>query len=430
MSGYAWPARRLATAEAGRSARDLVLAAAGASVLGLLVGVNPFYAVLVPAAFAGVWLVVRPVVAAVALGASIPAVQTIASGHLGLHIGVGDLLVFLLLFAALGGAVLARDSATFRALLPVRFPVLQYCVFVLVLLFAHAGAGPLGQTVQRYELIAFPLVIGAYLALRGAHLALLKGFVVAATVLAVVFPFASLGLQKNPAAQFMADAVLVVVGVPRLGRLRIVAPLLVFSLFATESRGALLACGAGVVVLLAFRWLHSPRQALAMGLAVAAVALASFQLLPARAQSFVTTYQAQGNSHAAWNIRYRQTYWHDALAITRAHPWLGVGVGSYAKADPAGPFFTSDPHNVFLLQAAEGGWGFAASFVVLILGVTVALVRLRRVELAAVACAVVLGNVAHGLLDVYWVRGTPVLGWLLVGVVCGLALRRREAEQP
>ena len=83
---------------------------------------------------------------------------------------------------------------------------------------------------------------------------------------------------------------------------------------------------------------------------------------------------------------------------------------------------------MLLLQAAEGGWAFAGSFVVLILGACIVLVRLRRVELAAVAMAVLLANVVHGLLDVYWVRGTPVLAWLLVGMVCATALRRPEPE--
>ena len=39
---------------------------------------------------------------------------------------------------------------------------------------------------------------------------------------------------------------------------------------------------------------------------------------------------------------------------------------------------------------------------------------------------------AHGLVDVYWVRVTPVLGWLLVGMVCGLYAieRNRRDDRP
>jgi len=448
MSGYAWPARRWTAADAGRAARDVAIGALAAGAVGLLVGVHAFYALLIPAVLAVVWLAVRPRPVAVVLGASIPAVQSVAGGHVGVHLGVSDLLLLLLVFAAAGAAVLERDGSTFTALRPVRLPVLQYCVLVLLLLVAHhEGFGALTQTLQRYELIAFPLVAGSYLALRGAEGALLKAYVVAATVLALVFPFDSFGLQKNPAGQFIAGAILLLVGLPRLGRYRILAPLLVYGLFATQSRGSMLACAVGIAVLLALRFLHSPRQAIAIAFGIVAIAVPTFKLMPASAQAFITTYQTQvtntnyqtetANIHAAWNIRYRQEYWHDAMSIIRAHPWLGVGVGAYANADqslqpPPGAFSTSDPHNVVLLQAAEGGWLFAASFVVLILGTGVALVRLRRIELAPVALAVVLANVVHGLLDVYWVRGTPVLGWLLVGMACAATLRSpaSEPEQP
>ncbi len=444
MSGYAWPARRGSAADAGRAVRDVAIGAVAAGAVGLLVGLHAFYALVALGALGAVWLAVRPRPAAVVLGASIPAVQSVASGNVGLHLGISDLVLLLLFFAAAGAAVLDREGAAFGALRPLGFPVLQYCAFVLVLLVAHPGFGELSQTVQRYELIAFPLVVGSYLALRGAHVALLKAYVVAAAVLALVFPFDSLGLDKNPAGQFVAGAILLLVGLPRLGRFRLVLPLLVYGLFVTESRGSLLACVVGIAVLLGLRFLHSPRQAIAMGLAIVAIAVPAFELMPSSAQAFITTYQTQSATavgprtaavHAAWNIRYRQHFWHDALSIIRAHPWLGVGVGSYANADlslqpPPGAFSSADPHNVLLLQAAEGGWAFAGSFVVLILGTCVALVRLRRIELAPVALAVVLANVTHGLVDVYWVRGTPVLGWLLVGMVCAAALRRPEPEQP
>ena len=68
---------------------------------------------------------------------------------------------------------------------------------------------------------------------------------------------------------------------------------------------------------------------------------------------------------------------------------------------------------------------FAASFLLLIGGTALALWRMRRVELAPAAAAVLLATFAHGLVDVYWVRCLPVLGFLLVGMVCGLAARRR-----
>lgn len=425
MSGYAWAGRRPSAGDVGRAGRDVAIGAAAAAAVGLLVAKDPFYALLPVAALLAVWLVVRPRPAGVLLGASIPAVSTVASGHLGLHIGLGDLLLLLVFTAALGAAVLERDGSTFAALGPVARPVVQYCVFVAVLFFAHLGARDVLQILQRYELIAFPLVVGSYLVMRGADVGVLKAYVAAAAVIAVVYPFAALGLQKNPAGQFVTGAILLVVGAPRLSRYRILLPLLVYGLFVTESRGAILACALGIAILLAFRWMHSPRQAFATGLAIVTIAGLAFAVMPPSTQSFITTYGTQGNSHAAWNVRLREASWHDALSLIRAHPWLGVGVGSYANGLaqmnlPAVP----DPHNVLLLQAAEGGWLFGVSFIVLILGASVALVRLRHIELAPVALAVLVATVTHGMLDIYWVRGTPVLGWLLTGMVCALAWNR------
>ncbi len=81
---------------------------------------------------------------------------------------------------------------------------------------------------------------------------------------------------------------------------------------------------------------------------------------------------------------------------------------------------------MLLLEAAEGGYLFLASFLLLIGGTAVALWRMRLVPLAPAAAAVLLATAAHGLVDVFWARGTPVLGFLLVGMVCGLANRPLE----
>ena len=54
--------------------------------------------------------------------------------------------------------------------------------------------------------------------------------------------------------------------------------------------------------------------------------------------------------------------------------------------------------------------------------------RMRHSEFSAAAVGVVLATAAHGLVDVYWVRGTPVLGWLLVGMACGALAQRRHRE--
>jgi hypothetical protein len=117
-----------------------------------------------------------------------------------------------------------------------------------------------------------------------------------------------------------------------------------------------------------------------------------------------------------YSIHIHQQYLHDAHALIASHRWTGIGVGNYLAGDPYLGTQTSDPHEVVLLQAAEGGYGFAASFVFLIAATSFILFRMRSVAVAPAAAAVLIATVAHGLVAVCWVRDAG-LGWLLVGGV-------------
>ena len=150
-------------------------------------------------------------------------------------------------------------------------------------------------------------------------------------------------------------------------------------------------------------------------------AAVAYQYLPSNITARLTNLSSATGTAGAYAIDIRSEYAHDAEQLIAAHPLTGVGVGNYVAGTPALGTQTTDPHDVVLLEAAEGGYVFAASFILLIGGAAFALWRLRRVELAAAAAAVLLATAAHGLVDVYWVRGTPVLGFLLVGMACGLA---------
>lgn len=150
-------------------------------------------------------------------------------------------------------------------------------------------------------------------------------------------------------------------------------------------------------------------------------------LLPGSAQQHITTVSASQQTKASYSLFYRDLYAKDARRIIDAHRWTGVGVGNYAAADAASLTPVQDPHDVLLLQAAEGGYVLAVGFVLIIAGSFLALVGARRIDLAPAAAGVLLATAAHGFVDVYWVRGTPVLSWLLVGMVCGLFATRRES---
>jgi hypothetical protein len=381
---------------------------------------------------AAVWLFTSPRLAAVALGASIPALQDLTGGHLGVHVAASDILLVVIGARILGDASLSRATPLLRALRPVRGPVLQYAVLVGLLLAAHPGLGSMLKSTQRLELLVLPLLVGAFVALGGHHMRLLRAYVAAATVLAVVWPINPLNLhaemQKNPTGQLLANALLLVIGVRDLRRFLPCLPVLLVGLFLTASRGAILALAVGLAVIAIVHSGRNLRVAIARILPIAITALLAFQWLPTDVRSHVTDLRASTSTRAGYSIYIRDRYQHEAERLIANHPLIGVGVGNYSAGDASTRTSSLDPHNVILLQAAEGGYPFAVSFVLLILGALLALWRLRYVEVAAVAMAVVAATVAHGLVDVYWVRGTPVLSWLLVGIVCGLAWRERVGE--
>ena len=108
------------------------------------------------------------------------------------------------------------------------------------------------------------------------------------------------------------------------------------------------------------------------------LAIGVFAFLPSAYRARVTTFSAGTNTPAAYSLTIRQGFSNDARRIIARHPWTGVGIGNYASADAQSTAPTDDPHNVLLLQAAEGGYGLAAAFLLLILGTTVVLFRKMR----------------------------------------------------
>jgi O-antigen ligase len=271
--------------------------------------------------------------------------------------------------------------------------------------------------------------VGAFAALTGRYLPLLQAYVLSTTVLALVWPFDHFAGQKNPVGQLIANAILLLVGFHALHRLLPLLFVLVPGLLVTESRGAIVATAVGITVILLMRGLPARQMAIRV-VPLLLVAGLTFAFMPSTAQERITTLSAGTATRAEWANLYRTYYWQDARRIIDAHPWTGVGVGNYGAANASSVNPVEDPHNVLLLQAAEGGYLLAAGFVLIIGGSLLALVRMRKIPLAPVAAGVLVATTAHGLVDVYWVRGTPVLGWLLVGMACGLLAVKRSDEAP
>jgi hypothetical protein len=379
------------------------------------------HSVVVAAAFCFlplvIWLAVRPTPLLFLLGLAIPWTYSLPGASGGLNVSPSDLILTFAFVSLLAHAVATRSMPAFRALRPVAFPVGQFAVAMFLLLAVHFGSHDVVKTFQRYELFVFPLLVGAFATLTGRHLVLLKAYIISATVLGVLWPIAgSLG-QKNPVGQMIGNAILVLVAVRALRRFLPLVVLLIPALLLTGSRGALLATGVGFVIVLALQDARL-RVVFVRVSGVALIAFAAFALLPAGRQSRLTSFSS-GFAPGAYAVYLRHQYADDAKRVIRKHPWVGIGVGNYVAGDPFAGTVTTDPHDVFLLVAAEGGYLFAASFVILILGCAAAVVRMHRVPEAAAAAGVFIATVLHGLVDVYWVRGTPVLAWLLVGMTCG-----------
>jgi hypothetical protein len=371
------------------------------------------------------WLFSRPVILLILLGLAIPVTSSLTGGRGGFNLSFSDLLLVSVGAIVLSEAAVNGSSLLIHALRPVVVPVALYGMFMLILLPLHFGGGEVAKTMQRFELFGLPLVVGAYAAHKGRHMYLLKAYIVAATILAVVWQIDSFGMQKNPVGQMIANAVVLLIAVRPLRRLMPCVVVLAPGLLLTGSRGAILALGVSVVVLLAFQHARA-RLVLTRFLPLALVLVLAIPFLPAALQSRLTTFSGNRVTNSGYSIYVRSQLSQEARSIIDAHPIVGVGVGNFGAANSTNPLPVQDPHEVLLLQAAEGGWGFAACFVVLIVGSSIALFRMRRLELAPVAAAVLVGTAVHGLVDVYWVRGTPLLGWLLVGMAFGSLREARE----
>jgi O-Antigen ligase len=425
-SSGAW--RRLRAPSIGLAL--LVGAAAASAAIGrAFVGGDALLAVagcLLPLA---VWSLSRPALLLVLLGASLPLLQSVTGGRLGYQISISDLLLVLLSTAIVFRAATTGSAPEVRALRPIATPVLVYCTIMVLLLPSHFGVENVVQTGQRYELFLAPLVVGAFAALSKQHLPLLQAYVLSTTALAVVWPFDSFELQKNPVGQLTANAILLLVGFRALHRLWPCLLVLVPGLLLTQSRGAIVAAAIGITVIVLMRGLPARQMAIRIAPVLIAAGL-TFAVIPAAAQERLTTFSAGTATKAEYSIWYRDQYAADARRIIDANSWTGVGVGNYRAANAASFVPVDDPHNVLLLQAAEGGYVLAVGFILVIVGSFLALVRMRSIELAPVAAGVLLSTAAHGLVDVYWVRGTPVLSWLLVGMACGLYATRERGEAP
>jgi hypothetical protein len=384
------------------------------------------------------WLLFRPAASVCLLAISIPFPVSLVGAGTGLNVAGSDILLTLICCMVLADALLTGETALFTALKPLALPLAPYLAWMLILAADHLGVISSLQTGQRVELFLLPLMIGAAVALRGLEIPLLKTYLLTATIFAALYPIFSddaggLGAQKNPAGQFIANGLLLLIAVRDLrGKMLLAAPILTLGLFWTQSRGAILSVVVGLAVLLLMHPGRDRLRFVALLIPVAAVAAGAFALLPNAAQERNTSFDVGTDSRAAYSLEIRERFRTEAWQMVHAEPMFGTGVGKYVDGVDGIRPTTTDPHQVLLFQTVEGGYPFAVAFVVLIVGSAgVVALRGRGTLLGPAGVALLLATVGHGLVDVYWVRGTPVLSWLVMGMVLGqMALAKKPVRTP
>jgi O-Antigen ligase len=432
--------------------------AALAAAIGFLTALKIRVGIALASATAAVVLLLYPWWALVFAIWLIP-VQTdvLGSSVGGLNIGMSDLLIALTV-AGLVPLFLLQES--WRKRLAYAWPALlwtlPFLLWLAIVVIDHPSATSAANAIQYGELSALGIALGAtVLDRRLARIAIL-GFITVAAILALLWA-AHIGRthlgDKNPSGQFMVDAALLSLVVVRRARYRYpVILLLIVGILFTESRGAVLGAAIGVLVLAAFRGLGTWRRTAAVLLPVAVVLIIGYNLVPAslheRAQSTFSSVgiseQVQKSEHipdnnrlngdltpALYTIQLRTIYRREGIAYIKQHPWFGVGLGNYLTGDGEDGTLTNQPHEVLILEAGEGGVPEMVLFLVMIAGTSwVVMRRAKRSPWAGVALAVQAAVITHGLVDVYWVRGTPLIGWLLVGMALNRTLDTTTGTSP
>ncbi len=228
----------------------------------------------------------------------------------------------------------------------------------------------------------------------------------------------------------MANALLLIMAIRGLrDRLAFLVPVLALGLLWTQSRGAILSVVFGLVVLVVVQPGRERGRTALLLLPVALAGFIAFNLLPDEAQERNTSFSTTDGSDAARSLEYREEFADQAWQMIHAEPVFGVGIGGYIDGiEGTAPPTSDDPHQILLLVAAEGGYPMLFGFIAMIVGTFCLCGRYRRRLYGPASAAVMAATVGHGLFDVYWVRGTPVLSWLLVGMVLGSAQLKRSGQ--
>jgi O-antigen ligase len=407
---------------------DLAVVAAGLAcvvVLGLTLAVGPAPSL----AFVGVVMLLvtirHPGFFIALTGASIPFAAIAAASVGNVNVAFCDILALISIASMmLRSSILpGNDGRPFRESLAASKPIvllaLPYVLIAALLTTLNYPAASTFFTVlQRGQLVLMWVVFGAMVYRAGLTSYFLRAFVSGCAVLSLLWIASPgsgnvIGVQKNPSGGAIASAVLIMLisQAKNIKRLPITL-LLVAGLVSTGSRGSILGLviAVGVLIALKVQW-----KRLVFPLLVGAAAAAgAISMLP----ESVSSRLLNESSDATYNADIRQIFIDDAISQFQSAPWTGVGVGNYMQIDLRLLWvMTRDPHNVYVLTLVEGGYLLFAAFSLLVFGTLMWIFFKKKTWICALAIAVQVSTFAHSWVDVYWVRGTPAVGWALTGAL-------------
>ena len=179
-------------------------------------------------------------------------------------------------------------------------------------------------------------------------------------------------------------------------------------LILSVSRGAWLATTVGVCFILALR--REFKLLAQLGTVLCLLVALAWQLLPAEKKEYALSFDSSRVNIAA---RYKSI--DAAQGYFEQSPWIGVGVGLRKELDAT---------NIFWFTLAETGIigliAFGGIHVVYLRMIWVTHKRVPRTDtrfsILAVGGALVLGKLAHGMVDHYWSRGHLLIAWAAAGM--------------
>jgi O-antigen ligase len=201
------------------------------------------------------------------------------------------------------------------------------------------------------------------------------------------------------------------------------SPVLAISLLAAGSRGPVLGALVGMVTLIALsaRSRIARRRLVTVALAGVAAAILAAQLVPGGSLQRSLSFLSGSGSGLSSNGRY--VVWSEAWHLFTAHPFAGVGTGSFWAVDGIELY----PHNLFLEVGSELGLLGLGLLIWFLASSIFALVRAQRGRWAPerLQVALVAAYLAAALTNAMFSGDltTNASLWLNSGLALGLSLR-------